>query len=396
MLKIALFDAPHIDKLESHEGPDWEESYYTIIHCDPCSNIEWLFTCDHCDLFITFGNWRKYSQKLAPVKERWFHFDDSSDLKHIGRKIKDYYFSLAFLPRKQPLVSVITPSYNIGKGINRAYESLKAQTYKNWEWVVLDDSDGEDDNWTYHHLLDLQREDHRIRVFKNSLSGGNIGAIKRSAFGLGRGEHLVELDHDDELTDHCLEWIVKTFQRYPEAGMCYTDCCEYDAKKDICLTYGDSYAFGYGSYRSENYNGKNFLVQNYPKINPKTVRHIVGVPNHVRAWRASTYQSIGGHNEYLHIADDYELIIRTFLNSRIAYIPKFGYIQHAHEENTTDKRRKRIQTYVRFIAEYYDKMIHERILKLDGDDFVWDSERGCSDMSRESNSLEHYCVLSNF
>ena len=63
-------------------------------------------------------------------------------------------------------------------------------------------------------------------------------------------------------------------------------------------------------------------------MNRVTLSHIVSAPNHVRAWRASVYHAIGGHSTSLHVADDYELIIRTALATRCHHIPKMLYKQH--------------------------------------------------------------------
>ena len=95
---------------------------------------------------------------------------------------------------------------------------------------------------------------------------------------------------------------------------------------------------------------------NQQNINPKTIRHIVGVPNHVRAWRRSTYFEIGGHNRSLTIADDFELVIRSFLYSKICKIPKLSYIQFLYNNqggrNTHDLSRADIQRRVRTITQY--------------------------------------------
>ena len=78
--------------------------------------------------------------------------------------------------------------------------SLKEQTYTNWEWIIVDDSD--DDGETFKMLSNLAKKDHRIQVFKPWEHSGIIGKVKNWACSLGKGHILVELDHDDELTDY--------------------------------------------------------------------------------------------------------------------------------------------------------------------------------------------------
>jgi O-antigen biosynthesis protein len=111
-----------------------------------------------------------------------------------------------------------------------------------------------------------------------------IGRVKNWACSLGKGQILVELDHDDELTDHALDCVVKGFKQFPEAGFLYSDCAEI-FEDGTNLTYRDGWAFGYGSYRDVEYKGKRYKAGNGENINAKTIRHIISSPNHVRAWR---------------------------------------------------------------------------------------------------------------
>jgi hypothetical protein len=64
-----------------------------------------------------------------------------------------------------------------------------------------------------------------------------------------------------------------------------------------------------------------------PTFNDKTLRHIVGVPNHIRAWSRKAYLEIGGHLRGLPVGDDYELILRSLLTFPAVYIRHMTYIQ---------------------------------------------------------------------
>jgi hypothetical protein len=137
--------------------------------------------------------------------------------------------------------------------------------------------------------------------------------------------------------------------------------------------YGENFAFGYGSYYQTEYEGVVYQVAKTPDINPKTIRHIVGVPNHLRSWKKSFYMSIGGHNRRLTIADDYELIVRTFLKGKMVRIPKMCYLQHYHNSNTQDATRADIQRRVRSIASYYNEQIKKRFEELGMKDWAYEA-----------------------
>jgi teichuronic acid biosynthesis glycosyltransferase TuaG len=94
---------------------------------------------------------------------------------------------------KQPLVSVIIPTYNGEAFLGRTIESVLAQTYPNWELLVVDDG-------SFDKTADLAKSfaarDNRVKYFYEERSGGpsrptNLGISKAG------GEYLAFLDHDD-------------------------------------------------------------------------------------------------------------------------------------------------------------------------------------------------------
>lgn len=218
-----------------------------------------------------------------------------------------------------------------------------------------------------------------------------IGKLKNWACSLGKGQFLVELDHDDALTDYALDCIVKGFQQFPDAGFLYTHCAEI-LEDGTDYSYRKGWAFGYGSYTDVEYRGKLYKSGSAGNINAKTIRHIVSCPNHVRAWRKSFYESIGGHNKELHVADDYELMVRTFLNTRMVRVPRLCYIQYVGN-STQQARNGDIHRHVRSIRSHYDMMIHERLLELCCEDFAWDEKKGCSDHRLPNPEVESHATL---
>lgn len=324
-----------------------------------------IFTFGAADEFTELG------RMSIDTRRRWVHYDSPPPPAELAETALTVFVDVATRDRfpELPLVSVFTPTYRTGERLRRPLQSLLAQTYTNWEWVVYDDSpDGE----TFEQLSAAASLDPRIRVFRGDGNSGIIGEVKRRLCGLARGKILVELDHDDELTDHCLSDLVEAFQTFPDAGFVYTDCAELFEDGEAA-SYGDSYAFGFGTYRLETYRGLNLYVTNYPSVNAKTIRHIVGVPNHVRAWRRDAYERIGGHGSEVHVCDDYELLVRTFLTTRMVHVQRLGYLQYLQRDggNTQRLRNKEIQRLVRLFAWRYEQQIHDRFEELGVDDFIW-------------------------
>lgn len=254
------------------------------------------------------------------------------------------------------MISVITPTYNTPKEIlERTWAALAAQTFKDFEWVVYDDST---DGHTWYLLAELaSRNEVPMTVFKpKTPSGGNIGKVKHDAFMSASGDILVELDHDDELTPDCLLEIVNAFDN-PEIGFVYSDWCEINNEGQSCR-YPEGWAFGYGSeYWDEEHQ---VWAMSAAPINRTTLSHIVSVPNHVRSWRRDEYRRIGGHDRGIPVADDYELILRTAICMEMHKIGKMLYKQHIAPVTAQRQRNAEIQLRVQQIHDEYSQVLDWR------------------------------------
>lgn len=255
-------------------------------------------------------------------------------------------------------VSVITPTFRTPAAVlARTWASLRAQTYPpaRWEWVVWDDTDG-DEVWRQLYGLAAD-ERYRIVAHRSHTHSGRIGEVKRRAFMVAEGELLVELDHDDELEPTALAELVSAFQN-PTTGFVYSDWCEV-LPDGITGRYPNGWAFGYGSDYYDRQAG--VWVMRAPPINPVTIRHIVSAPNHVRAWRADCYRAVGGHDPSLEVADDYDLVVRTFVAGvGFRHVPRMLYRQHVGPHTAQRTRNEAIQLHVAQIAARWDEQITAR------------------------------------
>ena len=299
----------------------------------------------------------------------------------------------------RPRFSVFTPVYKTGERIRRTYESLKNQIWTNWEWVVVDDSPDED---TWKLLKELSDNDYRVKPHRiYPLSGGNIGLAKHRAATLCDGDWLVELDHDDYLTSECLSTCNDAILKYPDAGFLYTNCSEmYDDGEPKHYDHdwtGNWYArednffdFGYAGHSWVKVDEKNILAHWYPDVNPLTIRFNISMPNHVRMWERKTYLEIGGHNKKTPVADDLEILIRTFLNTRMIHVKKVLYFQYNNKNSTVDNNSTDINRRARLIRDYYDLAIHNRIIELGFEDWNWNEEEKHSQKFQNRAPIRKY------
>ena len=372
--RILLIGYPEKVKLESIQPQNYECKELNILQVDNDSEVDKLVTSFNPDSIITYGeNWSNYinmSNKSYDIRKRWVHLTSIDDISGQIAYNCANTFILDANYEEDSLVSFFTPIYNTGEKLWRTFESIRKQTYTNWEWVLVNDST--DSGLTYNIAEQIRKIDPRVKLYDfKEKSGGIVGEAKYRAASLCRGKWIMEMDHDDYLTHDAAWWMVKAFIDYPDCKFVYSDCVEVFESGE-CINYGEGFSFGYGSYRDEEYDGKVYKVINTSNINPKTIRHIVGVPNHFRAWERKFYHQIGGHNRRLTIADDYELIIRTFLETKMVRIPKLLYIQYYHNNNTQNQTRSDIQRRVRSVRDFYNLRINKRFIELGVKDWAYD------------------------
>jgi glycosyltransferase involved in cell wall biosynthesis len=106
---------------------------------------------------------------------------------------------------KQPLITVFTPTYNRGYIIENLYLSLKRQTNRNFEWLVIDDGSTDNTKDLFDQYI-AEENDFKI-IYKRIPNGGKHRAINLGVK-MAQGELFFIVDSDDYLTNTALEKII--------------------------------------------------------------------------------------------------------------------------------------------------------------------------------------------
>lgn len=255
-------------------------------------------------------------------------------------------------------ISVITPSNSL-KWVRLAYESLRIQSFEDWEWILL--VNGPDAQSIKEQLSVDLREDSRITVLVYTGEVGpdgvpNVGALKKAACQKVTSPFVVEFDHDDELAITCLEDIFATFNHSSNPAFVYSDAVRVhaDGRPEI---YGSAYGWEYTQRWFEGKDGKRMMypVATHPQLIPQNVSKIYHAPDHVRAWRADAYTAVGGHDVNLKVCDDLDLMCKIYAVSggNFYHINKVLYKYVIHGENTWLKNQALIETLSNTIYDRY-------------------------------------------
>jgi glycosyltransferase involved in cell wall biosynthesis len=114
----------------------------------------------------------------------------------------------------QPRVSVLMTAYNRETFIAEAIESVLAQTFTNFELIIVDD--GSKDR-TVEIARSYAAHDPRIRIHQNEKNLGQF-SNRNHAASLGMGEFLKYHDSDDLMYPHCLQVMVPLLAAFPQAA----------------------------------------------------------------------------------------------------------------------------------------------------------------------------------
>ncbi len=130
-----------------------------------------------------------------------------------------------------PLLSVIVPNWNGARFLPDCLNSLRNQTYRNFEVLVVDNA-SEDES------LEIVRRDFpEVRVLPLDRNYGFAAACNRGAEA-ANGDVIVLLNNDTETDPAWLEEIVKALQEHPEAGAIASKILLFD-KRNIIHSTGD-------------------------------------------------------------------------------------------------------------------------------------------------------------
>lgn len=242
-------------------------------------------------------------------------------------------------------VCVFTPSHQT-RYLADCHASLRAQTHSNFEWVVV--LNGSASSWR------PSVRDERVRVLRAPGRISGVGALKRFACEHAQADLLVELDHDDLLTPGALAEIVSAFDAHPDAALVFSDFAQMNADG---TPNGDRFDPGAGwVYSEEDVAGRSYLRCHALAASPHNLGYIWYAPNHVRAFRRTAYDKVGGYEATLKVLDDQDLMIRLYEAGEFVHIDRLLYLQRVHPKNTQSAPKTNAHIQTETVA-LYDRSI---------------------------------------
>jgi glycosyltransferase involved in cell wall biosynthesis len=209
-----------------------------------------------------------------------------------------------------PLVSVVIPAYNAAPYIQRTIDSVRAQTWRDYEVIVV--NDGSPDT------AELENSLFAYRAFINYIFQANRGAAaaRNTALRIARGRYVAFLDADDSWLPTYLQRQLAFLAAHPSSDLVYADA----------HLVGDSPLAG------------RTFMQTAPSRGAVTVKSLLSLRCHVIASgvvaRRSVILDAGMFDETIRRGHDFDLWVRlASRGARLSYQRKVLLTRHIHLDN---------------------------------------------------------------
>ena len=225
----------------------------------------------------------------------------------------------------EPRVSVVIPTYNRARLLPRAVGSVLAQTFEDWELIIVDD--GSDDD-TPDVIAGF--EDARIRCIRHERNLG-VSAARNTGIAAARGEYVTWFDDDDEWLPDALAPLVALLDAEIGANGVYSWADMVDSRtgrrydsNHVRLSgdvFGEMFACG---YRLEG----------------------------ACLYRTSAAKSVAGFPEGMNTHEDFVWDYRFLRTNRVKVLPRVGLLHHNHDgpRLTTRPVESSLDDRIRFFA----------------------------------------------
>ncbi|WP_374145626.1 glycosyltransferase family 2 protein [Sphingomonas sp. 28-63-12] len=228
-----------------------------------------------------------------------------------------------------PTISIIVPAYGLAHLVGETLDSVVAQSYPDWEAIVVDDGAPDD----VEGALGRFAHDPRIRLLKTDNAG--LATARNRAIATARGAFIALLDGDDLYEPTYLETMLAAITADPGLGFVTCNAIYFGASR----------------------NGQLFS-QHVPQIDPISLERILRREFNVfitSVIRRAAFDAVGGFDPALRSAEDFDLWIRLIEGGwRAAYVnaPLSRYRRRAGSLSS------QTATLLRYVALVYDKAAH--------------------------------------
>ena len=224
-------------------------------------------------------------------------------------------------------ISVIVPNYNHARFLRRRIDSILAQTFQDFELILLDDCSTDDSR----SILSSYASDPRVRVEFNEANSGSTFKQWNKGVRLARGEYVWIAESDDYADEHLLERLVAVLDADPQ--VVFVNCRSWrvyaddrvDSYADSGLVHLDPDKWTNDFNADGHEECRNYFVHLNPVFNASSV-----------LFRKAVYERVGGADEALRFCGDWKLWAAMALKGRVAHVGEALNYYRVHSATVTE------------------------------------------------------------
>ncbi len=229
--------------------------------------------------------------------------------------------------KDNPLVSVIMPAYNSEKYISVAIESILNQSFKDFEFIIIDD--GSTDK-TWEIIQEYAKKDWRIVPVRNEENLNNY-ARRNKGIKMSKGKYVVWQDSDDISLPGRLKKQVNFMEKNPEVGICGSFMQIFTDEKDLNIR----------KYSTEDEDLRKDIFKYSPIAQPTAII------------RKECYEKVGYYDDRYDATQDLDMTFRIGNEFKLANIPEVLIRYRVHPDSVTYKKlKKQIKNALRIRRKY--------------------------------------------
>jgi hypothetical protein len=211
------------------------------------------------------------------------------------------------------LISIVLPTHNGTRYLRESIDSCLAQTYQNWELIIVDDASTDE---TPVQVANYVARDRRVRSIRNA-SNRKLPASLNAGFALAKGEFLTWTSDDNCYRPNALAEMLSCLKERNSADIVYAQFTVIDEQ-------GIPIGGGWAS-----------PIEELPFRNPIGACFL---------YRRRVHEQLGGYAEDLFLVEDYDFWLRASTQFRFMFLERALYLyrQHGHSLTGTQLQRIRI------------------------------------------------------
>lgn len=282
---------------------------------------------------------------------------------------------------KQPLISIVMVNYNHEDTIGKTMESVLAQTYQNWELIIVDDGSTDE---SVAIIESYAKKDERIRYYPQK-ENAQICVVTNIGLSYVKGEYVARLDSDDIWLPQRLEKQMQYLSEHPEVALCFTRLDIIDEKDEII---NDKLPDYYEAYNQRQ------------KSRAQWARYFFFFGNTLiqsaLLMRREVVDAIGGFNLAYMQAHDFDFFTRAVLKYEFGFVEEpLVLYRRAGEQNSASNEvndRRFLNEFMSIRFYFLENMPNELFVEAFQKDFVNEDSKSEIELQCERAFLLCRCM----